>query len=253
MKTAFLVAIVLGLLVIFAEANNRRRINDLELLLIERQVKKLQWFYNNNMDTSAAVFSKTQNRADPEFTLHVDNTVGVFCPDPEFQGWTATGGGDGGIQMYARHRDLPVVPDFTKTDGTAMSVDFVYRHILPGSIFVNSSQHFVGMENVEIGYREDGRLYAEFNATLRQSFNQFNPATPDIAPAVTEIFGRYNNEYLYYDPSGGSDEDAYWCMRRFNAFNGFTYQLHPQAYTLTPQNPVGAQLGYFVRPGVGRN
>jgi len=246
-STLVLSVLVLALLISSASA---RRVKDLDRLLAKDAVRELQWFYNSNMDAAAAVLS-TRSRSSPEFNQRVNNVVGVFCPDPEFQGWTATGGVNGGIQMYARKRDQPAVFDPTYQN---LSVRTIYRDALPGNIFVNSSQHFVGMEQIRVFYGSDDRLYAEFNATLRQSFNQRAPIPNPPPAAITEVMGHYNNLYVLYTPPGGRRDDAYWCMRKFNSFNAFAFVFNPDqsdpqyVYQLSEQNANNAQLGSDVRP-----
>lgn len=66
-------------------------ISPLDVQVITKQVTELQWHYNTNMDAGTALRSVLPLN-DPRFLKRVQNVVGVFCPDPIFQGWTATGG-----------------------------------------------------------------------------------------------------------------------------------------------------------------
>jgi hypothetical protein len=111
------------------------------------------------------------------------------------------------------------------------------------------------MPIITLQYGADGRLYALFNATLRQSFNQFNPANATAPPVITEVLGHYYNQFVYNGDFEADNADfnprpatGYWCMRTFNAFNSFAWSPNVGSYTLAPQNADNAQLSVFTRP-----
>jgi hypothetical protein len=245
------VLLFLGVLALSSPCLAGRRVNDLERLVAKEQLSELHWFYNGNMDAAAALRSKwpatpagtAQAIADPEFAARVANIRDVFCPDPIFKGWTATGGANGGVQMATRYRDILDTQAFPAAGGP-QSVVSIYRDVLP-IIFGNSSQHFVGMPIVTVYY--DGNvLRAEFNATLRQVVNIFQ-APPAM---VTDIMGHYNNKFVYLDPPGQGRTDAYWCMEQFNAFNSFSFSQFASTYYLAEQNANDAQLSVSRKPDV---
>lgn len=196
-----------------------RRIGDLDRLVAKEQLRELHWFYNTNMDAAAAIRSKLGPAGtSTEFQQRVANVISVFCPDPIFQGWFARTGLDGSSPLTALHRDTPSTPlDFSNPAAFAtLSVVQMYRDLLPGVIFINSSQHMVGMEIITVYYGDDGVMRAEFNATLRQIFNQ-GPVQPG---ALTESLGHYNNLFMKIDDDG--DNDGRWCMYQVrNFFFGF--------------------------------
>jgi len=242
------VLLFLGVLAVTSPCFAHRKVNDLERLIAKEQLSELHWFYNGNMDAAAALRSKwpltpagsQQALADPEFAARVANIRDVFCPDPIFKGWRATGGANGGVQMSTRYRDTIDTQAFPMPQ-SAVSI---YRDVLP-LIFGNSSQHFVGMPIITVYY--DGTvLKAEFNATLRQVVNIFQ-APPAM---VTDITGHYNNKFIFLDPPGQGKDNAYWCMEQFNAFNTFSFSHVPTTYYLTDQNANDAQLSVSKKPAV---
>jgi hypothetical protein len=54
-------------------------------LLYKDAVTELQWFYNTNMDSGAAL-GGVLPATDPGYLTRVNNVVSTFCPDPLFQG-----------------------------------------------------------------------------------------------------------------------------------------------------------------------
>lgn len=247
------VLLFLGVLAAASPCLAYRRINDLDRLVAKDKLTELQWFYNGNMDAAAALRSKwpatpagtAQAVADPEFAARVANIRDVFCPDPIFKGWTATGGTNGDVQMATRYRDI-LDPEAVPAVNGPQSTVSIYRDILP-IIFGNSSQHFVGMPIVTIYYDGNNTLRAELNATLRQVVNIYQ-APPAM---ITDIMGHYNNKFVFLDPPGEGRRDAYWCMEEFNAFNSFSFTQIPSTYYLSAQNANNAQLSVSVKPDVG--
>lgn len=218
-----------------------RRVNDLERLIAKEQLSELHWHYNGNMDAIAAlrsIYPVTDSRVINRVAMLRD----IFCPDPIFKGWVATGGINGGVQMSTRYRDLPDPQAFPVPNQSVVSI---YRDVLP-LLFGNSSQHFVGMPIIRV-YYEGKDLRAEFNATLRQVVNIFQAPAP---PMVTDITGHYNNKFLFYDPPGDGPKNAYWCMEQFNSFNAFSFSHIPSTYYLSDQNANDAQLSVGVKPAV---
>lgn len=211
-----------------------RPINDLQRVIAERDVEKLQYFYNTNMDGTTAAFYSSNSAA---FAERVANVISVFCPDPLFEGWTAAGNADGSIQMYA-----PMVSAISPASVPAnQSVQTIYQNILP-YIFGGSSQHMVAMPITTI-YTVDNVLYAELNATLRQyvTLNLGSGKMP------TDITGHYNNKYMQLD-------DGSWCLKKFNSFNAFsTTIIDPAVISISAQNGNDAELSAFVRPASATN
>jgi hypothetical protein len=165
-------------------------VNDLERLIAKEQLSELHWHYNGNMDAIAAlrsIYPVTDARVINRVALLRD----IFCPDPIFKGWKATGGIDGSEQMSTRYRDLPDPQAFPTPNQSVVSI---YRDVLP-ILFGNSSQHFVGMPIISV-YYDGNQLRAEFNATLRQVVNIYQ-APPAM---VTDIMGHYNNKFVFLDP-----------------------------------------------------
>lgn len=254
MKAAALVALLLGvaLVALIPGAHARRQLSEQEEQTHERHLKKLHWFYNNNMDDAAAVRSKLGPfGTSPEYMARVNNVMSVFCDDPYFKGWYARAGPDGSAAaaLVAQKKAIPSTPlNLSNPNAFAtLSVLQVYRDFLPGFIFINSSQHFVGMENVEFNVDDDGVVRAEFNATLRQLFNQ-GPATPANPNGVLgESLGRYNNKFRLMDPPGQGLKNARWCMEEFNANTQFAPFWGP-GYALGVQMANTNYMGGDTRP-----
>lgn len=239
MRALLLLAAALVLAVCGTQA---RRVNDLERLVAKEQLMELHWYYNTNMDDAAALRS-IYPATNPQFLQRVENIRSVFCPDSDFQGWTATGGVNGAVSMQTRYRDV-LDPQAIPAANGPQSVTSIYRDVLP-LIFGNSSQHFVGMPIITLSYGADNRLYAEFNATLRQVVNINFPPNPAM---ITDIMGHYNNKFVLVDPPGQGRENAYWCMRQFNAFNAFSVTHLVGTTFLAEQNANNNQLSAFTRP-----
>ena len=219
-----------------------RRVNDLERLVAKEQLTELHWHYNGNMDAIAAlrsIYPVTDARVLNRVALLRD----IFCPDPIFKGWLATGGINGSVSMSTRYRDIPDPLAFPTPNQSVVSI---YRDVLPG-LFGNSSQHFVGMPIITVYYDENNQLRAEFNATLRQVVNIHLSPNP---PMVTDILGHYNNKFVFLNPPGNGRSDSYWCMEQFNAFNAFSVTHFPGTYAISEQNALDAQLSVAEKPPV---
>lgn len=205
-------------LTVVALVSAKHKINALDRLIAKDEIKELHYDYNTNLDALAAVWSGEGNSAN--FQARVAHVVGIFCPDPDFQGWNARVAGANGAEQLvfrAAHRDTPstlqkdangnVIPD-------QLSVLTAYRDMFGQVWAAGSSQHFVGMPIVDVYYGEDDRLYAEVNMTLHQSYLFNNTGTIILAHA----FNHYNNFFVKYD-EGGVNGEGFWCMRQFNSNN----------------------------------
>lgn len=254
MKSSVVLALFgLAVLLLVTGADAKRQLSELEELVHERHLRKLHWFYNSNMDNAAAIRSKLgPTGTSAEYLERVNNVMSVFCDDPLFKGWFArspTVGGAATQALVALKKSTPSTPlNFADPNAFAtLSVLQVYRDFLPGFIFINSSQHFVGMEMVEFSVDDNGVVRAEFNATLRQLFNQ-GPASPANPNGVLgESIGHYNNKFMLIDPPGQNLRNAYWCMYEFNANTNFAPTWAP-GYSLGSQLAVDTYLGASERP-----
>jgi hypothetical protein len=242
--------LTIALVCLLASASGRTSVTGLQRLEIKDAVTELEWFYNTNMDSGAALGS-VRPHTDPEFLARVKNVVDTFCPDPIFKGWFASIGPNGTIVFQALHRDTPSV--FPSPDGT-FSVLTIYRDLLPGGLFRNSSEHMVGMPIADVYYDDVGVLRVDLNMTLAQWVTGGNPI------ATTLTMGHYYNRFRYI-PVGNptlkrdgaeasSTGRGYWCMEQFNEFGTFSFQLAQGTNVVSPQNYDNNQLSAFVRPPV---
>ncbi len=218
-----LFAVAAGLLLLLAgsAAAERHRISDLDRLVAKEQVTELHYTYNTNLDALAAIWSREGNSTN--FQQRVANTVGIFCPDPDFQGWyarIADPTGQSGAEIlafYAAHRDTPATL-LRDANGTVLpmnlSVVTAYGSLFGQVWAAASSQHFVGMPVVQVYYGDDDRLYATVNMTLHQSYLYNITGTILLANA----FNHYNNIFVKYE-DGGVNGEGFWCMRQFNSNN----------------------------------
>ena len=204
---------VIALFVLLASA--RRRVSEVDELIISKRVTELQWKYNRLVDTTAARGTQFPH-TDPVYQAELAELINVFCPDPEFQGWTATTPPNSGIALFGRTRD-------TGSPGaSALSVAFIYD-LLAGTIFVNSSQHHIAMPITVPYIGDDGRTYCLLNATIQQ-WDISNSASAG-GPRMGMNSGHYSNTYVLFTPPGGDEDDAYWCMREFHANTLFSFNL----------------------------
>lgn len=243
-RASLLLLAMLGLFLCFADAHNRPRISDLDRLVYKEQVRELHFFYNGNMDDAAAIYG-AQGRSEA-FVKRFNNVLSVFCPDPDFQGWFARGGPYGDSPLTARYRDTPAAN--TPLNISNLSVATIYNQFLPILVFANSSQHFFGMEIIDVYYGADGRLYADVKGTLHQMFFQAIGTPFSPTPVLAHSFGHYDNQFVY-NRNGGLNGDGFWCMRKFNANTAFAPFYPPTSYNPGPpqmSNP--AYLSDDTRP-----
>lgn len=233
----------------------RRECDKLDRLHYKDKVEELHWFYNTNLD-SAAALGTIRPFNDTDYQRRLQAVIGVFCPDPIFDGWVARGGPNGDPQLAARRRNA------ASPNQEGLSVEAAYGiltgQFIPGQkpVFLSSSQHLVSMPIIDVYYDDDNVLHADVNATLAQWWVRNDGTEKGSVELGTS---HYNNKFIYYDPPGQGSKNALWCMKEFNALNTFTITLakNPATgeYRLSADQQLTADnyLSAFVRPGVGPN
>ena len=118
---------VLAAIIGVALAGGRRECDKLDHLDYKDTVAEIHWFYNTNLD-SAAALGGARPFNNPEYQRRLQAVIGIFCPDPIFDGWVARGGPNGDAQLAA-HRRNAASPN---QDGFA--VDTIYGFLTGKSI-----------------------------------------------------------------------------------------------------------------------